>query len=109
MRGISVTVHRPETALDEAMEESTVWHPERVENVLAAPAGTDALGGSDRPHGVKADIRFAFPKGYAGDLRGCRIECMGRVYSVVGDPVPALPELCPTDWNMTVEGVRADG
>ena len=61
------------------------WAEEDVPGVLAQPAGTSDLG-AGRPDGVKASMRFHFPKTYGKPLAGCLIEYRGRRWRVSGDP-----------------------
>lgn len=81
--------------------------PVTIDNVLCIPVSTADLG-SERPDGIKVDVRFYFPKSYDGkSLRGAKLSYEGNLYTVLGEPEKFFTS--PTDYNMVVEAVRDDG
>lgn len=109
MIGGTVTVLRPVRSGEDAFGRAVAeWVPERVDGVLAAPGTTEGAG-AERPDGVRSTVRLHIPKGYTASLRGCRVEALGMVWDVVGDPLPMPVGLCPGPWNREVEGVAVHG
>lgn len=107
MRGRTVTVFRPVEAGRDAFNAAVVdWVPEAVPNVLFAPMSTADLG-EERPNGEESRLRLHFPGSYTASLRGCRVEAMGKLWAVVGDPL-RIPD-SPLPWDREVEAVRVDG
>lgn len=107
MRGQTVTVLRPVEVGRDALNAPVVeWVDETVKNVLAAPVSTSDMA-ADRPSGHESRLRLHFPRGYGACLRGCRVEALGHLWEVVGDPL-AIPE-SPLPWNREAEAVRVDG
>lgn len=110
MRGISVTVLRPNPERDELGEpigEDDIR--EQVENVLVAPGTTKNMD-ETRPQGVTVALTLHFPKMYAASLRGCSVELPAPwegIYKVIGDPMPYMRS--PGQWNRPVEVMVADG
>lgn len=117
LRGRAMTVWRRELGGTDAMGEDTVvWVPETVENVLWGPTRSESLsvvaGGLDaggRTRGTRDTITAHFPKTYTESLSGCRLEAYGRCWDVIGDPQPHLDHLAPGRWNRTVVARRVDG
>ena len=113
MDGRTVYVSAPTYTYDANKNESVSWsEPEAVDDVLVAPNETADVDGTERFHGTRRQLKFAFPKGYSASLRGCRITVggpFGGTYEVVGDPSPNMVENCPTRWWYTAVGARVDG
>lgn len=109
IHGETVTVIRYVNELDDLGElaNSSVEY-ETVENVVVAPGATKDMEAS-RPSGVTVALTLCFPKTYTQSLRGCSVEVLGEVYSVIGNPVPCTEANTPGDWNYTVEVTRNDG
>lgn len=84
------------------------WSRERVDGVLVGPASSSDIADAMRPEGVRTVYRLAFPKGYAGSLRGCRVEISGEEFDVRGDPRPVRRRLL-SRWSMEAEAVKCDG
>lgn len=109
MTGESVTVLRPVQSGEDSFGRAVVeWVPEQVDGVLVAPASTEGVG-AERPDGARSTVRLHMPKTYAASLRGCRVEALGTVWDVVGDPLPMPARLCPGPWDREVEGVAVHG
>lgn len=109
LRGETVAVLRPLATGSDAFGAPTVeWEREEVADVLVAPSSTSDLG-ADRPEGSASSIALHFPKSYAKSLRGCRVEALGGVWEVSGDPAPFMGHLTPGRWNREAEAVRIDG
>lgn len=110
LTGSSVFVYFPKAGTPDSFGnvEDGFSDPVEIENVLCAPISTSEMEES-RPDGIKVDVRFYFPKTYSGkSLRGAKIAVGDALYSVIGEPQSYMM-LCPTPWNMVVEGVRTDG
>ena len=101
-------IRRVETGTDAF--NAPIWseQSEQVDGVVARPTSTADLA-DDRPEGTRADIAFAFPKGYGKSLKGCSIVHGGRTYRVIGDPRPLMSDGVPDPWDMTVECEAVDG
>lgn len=111
MRGARVQVlARQRSGTDELGAPVVEWVVEaEVSNVLLAPASTADLTGSTRPDGTVVDVVAHFPKTYTASLRGRRVRALGRVFEVVGDPLPYDPALTPTPWNRPVDLKEVSG
>ena len=110
MKGRSVTVWRKSASGEDEMGEPVVqWVPETVENVLWIQNSADRLTDGTRPDGTDDEIKLHFPKAYAMSLAGCRVEVLGRLYDVNGDPVGCMPELTPGQWNRRVTARKVEG
>ena len=105
MRGQTVHVlARQRSGTDELGAPVIEWVEEAVvAGVLLAPASTSDLTGSIRPDGTVVDVAAHFPRSYTASLRGRRVRALGRVFEVVGDPIPYDPALTPTPWNRPVD------
>ena len=111
LSGEDVEVFKPSYSHNEAGDESVSW-PESgivVGDVLVSPADASSVEDSNRPHGTRAAMRLAFPKGFGSSLRGCRVKVRGRTFEVVGDPRPNQAQNCPTRWWYTAEVEAVDG
>ena len=109
IQGETVTVIRRTEKRDELGEPAGFTEErEEARNVVVAPGSTSDLDAS-RPEGVTVAFTLCFPKGYAGELRGCSVLVRGCEYSVVGNPQRYAPENTPGDWNLTAEVARTDG
>lgn len=109
MTGKTVTVHRPAVVGTDAFGADVVeWSAEPVRNVLVAPSATAALG-AERPNGSETRVLLHFPRAYTASLRGCRVEAYGRLWEVVGDPLPLQGMAAAFPWDRPVEAVRVDG
>ena len=116
IRGETVFLLRPVEGEPDAMgEPSLTWARESVENVLPDPGSSGMASGSSRdldasrPDGVLTSMTFHFPKSYEAGLRGCKVEWRGRVFRVVGDPVPYAEGNAPGRWNRAVGCEACDG
>lgn len=108
--GTTVTVLIPTAAsVDEFNNEALEWGRLEVQNVLVAPADTADVVDSNRPDGNRARLILHFPKAFSASLRNCRVEVLGKVWEVEGDPQPFMPDLTPGVWNRPVKVVRVDG
>lgn len=108
--GTDIAVIRPEMTGRDAMGEPVFSESEEtVPNVLWHPATTDEIDETNRAFGVSCEIALDFPKSYTASLEGCRVRVDGRVYRVLGDPLPYMAANTPTPWNRSVKAVRADG
>lgn len=107
--GEAVTVLRPSTERDE-LGEPLAQAPtaEEVAGVVVAPGATSDLDAS-RPEGAEVAYTLCFPKGWAGDLKGCSVRVRGEVYRVVGDPQRYTAANTPGDWDLTAEVGRVEG
>ena len=105
----AVTVLRPVESGEDAMRNKTFeWRREEVGGVLVAPA-TASSAQVDRIDETRRRITLHFPKGYAADLRGCRVEVRGLLWSVVGSPQPYAEGNVPGPWSMPVDVEAVDG
>lgn len=109
LTGETVTVLTPSTTYDANMDETTTWTQQTVDNVVVAPGSTSDVVDSTRPHGTRAALTLAFPRGFSSSLRGCRVQVRGAVYDVIGDPQPNTSANCPTQWWYTAEVEAVDG
>lgn len=82
---------------------------EAVGNVLVQPGASADVVESNRPSGVNVRYTLQFPKTFTGDLEGAKVNVRGIWLDVVGRPDRFADNLCPTDWNMTVEAGTVDG
>lgn len=107
---------RIEAGRDAMGEPVYAWVPTVVGNVLVRPLAASDASGGERPEGVAAAYRLAFPKGAGVDLRHARVALVERgmdpddadaAYRVIGAPDITSP--CPTAWDMLAEVGRRDG
>lgn len=115
IRGVTVTVLHPVIVGVDSFNNYRYGTPVRevVENVLVAPS-TTMDGDAARPHGYVTTLTLHFPKGYAGDLYGCKVELPSPyppVVRVVGKPTPYMYANVPpgVPWSMPVTVEVADG
>lgn len=92
-------------------EEESYSEPTEVENVLVGRGETIDLIEDGQPYAVRADKRFCFPRGFAGDLRGALITREGVTYKVMGEPTSITDANIPGSipWNVRVEARAYDG
>ncbi len=81
---------------------------EEVDGVLVTPGATSDLDAS-RPEGVRVAYTVHFPKTYASDLKGCKVEYLGETYRVIGEPQHYMDSATPGPWDMPAEVERVDG
>lgn len=115
IRGVTVTVLHPVIVGVDSFNNYRYGTPVRevVENVLVAPS-TTMDGDAARPHGYVTTLTLHFPKGYAGDLYGCKVELPSpwpSLVRVVGAPTPYIDANVPTlvPWSMSVTVEDANG
>ena len=115
IRGETVVVRYPTFVGEDDFGNPIPSTPQRVpvENVLVAPS-TTMDGDAARPHGYATTLTLHFPKGYAGDLYGCKVELPSPyppVVRVVGEPTPYMLDNVPpgVPWSMPVTVEVADG
>lgn len=107
--GDSVTVLRPvQDGTDSLGCPIFDAEEEAVGCVLFTPGATADLDAS-RPEGARVDATFHFPAGYGQRLKGCSIRYRGRVFRVIGDPVPYMEENCPGPYGLAVETEEVHG
>lgn len=79
-----------------------------VGNVLVAPSNGGDISDGNRD-GHRPAYTLYWPKADGSPvLDGLRLLVRGEYVRVVGSPRP-YPRGCPTDWNMEVETVGANG
>ncbi len=92
------------------------WESQVVGNVLVRPLAASDEATAERPEGVAAGYRLAFPKGAGVELRHARVALIDRgmdaddpdaALGVIGDPDVVRP--CPTAWNLLADIGRRDG
>lgn len=111
MRGGTVTVisRRANGTLPSG---ETVWETdeETVENVLVIDGAQNNLTDSIRPDGIEVARTLYMPRLWSyHSLRGAQVKIDECVYAVIGDPKPAVTNMTPTDWNVTVEVKTVEG
>lgn len=111
IRGESVTVLHPSKTDGNGKynAQTAEWSDEPVDDVLLGTAAPADVQDGTRPNALSVDLTAYFPRGYTKPLRGCRIRARGRVWQVVGDPIPYDGGLAPTKWNLAVNLHRTDG
>lgn len=110
MRGEAVEVELAEEIGRDSHNDPVFEHPLiEVQNVLVQPGAAADVTGGNRDGDLIA-YTLMWPKAYGGPaLDGLRVRVRGEWLRVVGAPRPYDPDLCPTEWNMAVEAVVADG
>lgn len=90
----------------------TVWEelpPLEVDNVLIASGSVANSTETNRPDGTTVAATFAFPRGFTGDLRHATIKARGRIFQVIGNPMPVDGGITPTAWNLLVQATETEG
>lgn len=113
MRGVSVTVVRPELVDIDRFGNAVIRSTgtETVDDVIIAPGATADMEAS-RPEGVTVAFTLHFPKGYSESLEGCEVILpapWAGTYRVIGNPRPYMDANTPTRWHMPVEVEAAHG
>lgn len=110
MRGETVIVELAvETGRDSHNDPVREHEPLEVPNVLVQPGSASDVSDGNRDGDLLA-YTLMWPKAYGGPvLDGLRVQVRGEWLRVVGSPRPYDPSICPTDWNMAVQAVSADG
>lgn len=103
MRGETVLIKTPQkVGVDDHNNAILDMVTSEVENVLIAPQEGELVGGSTRPFSHYLMYTLYFPKEFSGDLENGLVCVRGKWLEVIGAPDYWDPEVCPTDWNMTV-------
>lgn len=79
-----------------------------VAGVLPQPAGPADLS-ADRPEGARVAMTFHWPKADRRSLRRCLVRYGGRIYRVIGDPLPFAAGNCPGQFDRAVACEAVDG
>lgn len=90
----------------------TAWEelpPLEVNNVLIANGSGANSTETNRPDGTTVAATFAFPRDFNGNLRRATIKARGRVFQVIGNPLPVDGGITPTAWNLLVQATEAEG
>lgn len=80
-----------------------------VGGVLVCPVDPADSSEGFRPDGAIVAYELHFPKSYAGDLYGARVEVRGKPFRVVGRPLRYTAENVPGKWNMRARVEEVDG
>ena len=112
LRGETVVVsYREQTGVD-AFHSPVYKDVEMdVDNVLVEPGEAADVIESVRPDGTEVNYTLRFPKTFkeASKLENGKVKVRGQVIKIIGHPDYLDPEMCPTDWNMTVKVGKTNG
>lgn len=110
MTGETVVVEEAEETGRDSHNDPILAHGLRpVCNVLVQLGDASDIQDGNRD-GDRLSYTLLWPKADGSPvLDGLRVRVRGEWLRVVGSPRPYDPELCPTDWNMVVRAVAADG
>ncbi len=103
-----VTVITCEQVFDDLGEVVSETQTQTDTDALICPISSTDLAAT-RPNGDKIAFNVHFTKGWELPLRGAQIRVRGDLYRVEGDPQQLTEQNCPTDYNLKVSVVRADG
>lgn len=90
----------------------TIWETgeETVDNVLVIDGAQNNLTDSIRPDGIEVARTLYMPRSWVyHSLRGAQVKIGECAYTVIGDPKPAITNMTPTGWNVTVEVKTVEG